>query len=143
MADESSKDAHKGVPPTLRGDLTLDGRPVVIPAKDSGMFKHDAVVVQRSTTDPFEINFAQVSIVDHLQSKHAGRKQRIWAWLLLVLPAATAGIGMIIAAWQLQPGETMARLTAGQYLFRFAVTVFACVVPAFWIVIMRRGGRRR
>jgi len=118
-----------------------DGRPVVAPGTDSGMHRHRAEIQQRSTTDPFEINLATVSLADHLQSKFTGRKQRAWAWVGLVLPATVFSFVGTMVLWQPPPGRTVDQLSTGEYLFRYAGTAFVWAAPLFWIYIMYR--RRR
>lgn len=138
MAQGRSSDDRTG---PIHVEYDIDGRPIVMPGKDSGMYSHRAEVQLRSTTDPLEINFATVSLADRLQSKYVGRKQRTWAWIGLVIPAAMFSVVATMVLWQPSPGRTIGQLSMGEYLFRYVATAFVWGAPVFWIYIMYR--RRR
>ena len=53
----------------------------------------------RSTTDPFEINFAAVDIARQLQTPHAGTGVRIFALVVFGVPATILGLGLAAMAW--------------------------------------------
>ena len=88
--------------------LVLDGRPLDEPPPplhaatldeaDSGLYRRQ-VSTPRSTYDPFMASFGEVSLAENLGTKYAGRRQRIGAWLLLVLPSAFFGCLGTLQAW--------------------------------------------
>ena len=88
--------------------LILDGRPIAPPPPelqastldeaDSGLYRRQ-MSSPRSTYDPFMAHFGQVSVAEGLGSKHAGRRQRVWAWVMLVVPSAFLGCMGTLQVW--------------------------------------------
>jgi hypothetical protein len=121
-------------------DLSADGRRPLTPLQDSGMTKEVVMVQPRSTYDPLQINFASVSIAEKLQSKHAGRKQRIWGWLILVTPTSLLALYGTVQIWS--TSSTQARVypgpSVGDYLMLLLMTGLIWLPAAFWIFVMCR-----
>lgn len=89
-------------------DLSIDGRPVAqrppelramtLDEADSGLYRRE-ISTPRSTYDPFMAHFGEVSLAEGLRTKHAGRRQRVWAWVMLVIPSAFLGCLGTLQAW--------------------------------------------
>ncbi|MFC4761913.1 hypothetical protein [Dyella koreensis] len=121
--------------------LTVDGRPLVrrsedlnamtLDEPDAGLYRRE-MSTPRSTYDPFQANFGEVSLAEGLRSKHSKHRQRVWAWLLLVLPSAFLGCLGTLQAWD--------DVTFGEsgYLKAALGAVFWWLPTAFWLLVMYR-----
>lgn len=121
--------------------LILDGRPIAQPPPerhastldeaDAGLYRRQ-ITSPRSTYDPFMAHFGEVSVAEGLASKHAGRRQRVWAWLMLVVPSAFLGCMGTMMVWDNaasgQVGVVKAVLGASLWW----------LPTAFWLYVMYR-----
>ena len=64
----------------------------------------------RSTTDPFEINFATVDIARKLQTPFAGTGVRIFALVFFGVPTTIFGLGLAVMAWSDPQMDTISAL---------------------------------
>lgn len=122
-------------------DLSIDGRPVAqrapelramtLDEPDAGLYRRE-MSTPRSTYDPFMANFGEVSLAEGLRTKHAGRRQRVWAWLMLVMPSACFGCFGTLQAWDdLAYGESGFLKAAMGALLWWLPT-------AFWLYVIYR-----
>lgn len=122
--------------------LTVDGIPMArrsedlnamtLDEADAGLYRRE-MSTPRSTYDPFQANFGDVSLAEGLRSKHSGRRQRVWAWLLLVLPSAFLGCLGTLQAW-----DSVTSGSPGHYLRVVLGAAFWWLPTAFWLFVMYR-----
>ena len=122
-------------------DLTIDGRPVTqrpaeiramtLDEADAGLYRRE-ISTPRSTYDPFMAHFSEVALAEGLRTKHAGRRQRVWAWLMLVIPSAFLGCLGTLQMWdRLVSGEASAAKA-------FMGALFWWLPTAFWLYVIYR-----
>ena len=103
--------------------------------------------VMRSTTDPLEINYADASLADGLQSKHTTTKVRFWAWLFLWLPISLMALLATFALWKPMPANWH-DMRPQIYQFadvacKFLASILLWAVPIFWAVVLLRHPYKR
>ena len=94
--------------------------------------------VARSTTDPLEINFAEVQALDKIDSKYLTRRLWDWAWFWFALPPLLLCIVAVFASFSLgfHPKTTGELLFSALFIF-----VLACSVSYWPYVLLRRRKR--
>jgi hypothetical protein len=88
----------------------------------------------RSTTDPFQINFATVDIVDKLHNSRTGSGLKIFALVFVGGPTMILGLGLIVMAWSDPQADAIHVLFA---------TLLGLAAAGFWPYVIFAGRRRR
>ena len=83
--------------------------------------------IARSTTDPFQINFATADIAGKLQDSRTGKGVKTFALIFLGGPMMIFGLGLIVMAWS---NPTTSLLGA------YFATLVGLVMAGFWPYVM-------
>ena len=88
----------------------------------------------RSTTDPLQINFATVDVVEKLHNSRTGKGMKIFALVFVGGPTIFFGLALIVMAWS--------NPSMGGIRVLFA-TVLGSVMAGFWPYIIFANYRKR
>jgi len=91
------------------------------------------IEVARSTTDPFQVNFAAVDIAGKLHNSRTGSGMKLFALVFVGGPITIFGLGVVAAAWS-NPGLGVVRL-----LF---ATLLGLLMAGFWPYIIFANRRK-
>ena len=117
-------------------DSLLGPRPVEsLPDVPSGPIALEQSEPKRSTTDPLEINFYQVDIIEGLAKPQVGAPIRWFAWVFLAAPPMLV---WPFAVYFIFEGAGEKVRTFGDLLWILAEFGLATVICGFWPYILLR-----
>jgi hypothetical protein len=100
-----------------------------------------AAVEKKSTSDPFEVNLADISIAEALQSKYTSPALRICGWIFLVFPCVVIAFIGTFMIWRPLPSNWIDASPEIAKFEDFIFNIFLSIVlwsfPIFWIVVLR------
>jgi hypothetical protein len=127
----------------------MDGLPGTSASEDAEGHELIAESAKRSVTDPLEVNFADATMADALQSKYTSPAQRFWGWVLLAMPCAVIALFCVFVIWKPDPSNwfdmrpEVDRIE--DFVFRIFLSVVVLSLPIYWVVVLtkRQKGKRK